>query len=121
MLPPGKGGGGKAHSVEVDGAGMPPPGRRRRPGGVVHSFTFVYILGAYRWYAVGFFLSSALPSICVHFQFLSVAEWVLTGGEARVAGHINLATAAWGINLTAKALRSSVWEYIAVRENLNSG
>jgi hypothetical protein len=39
-------------------------------------------------------------------------SWVLpngclfTGGEARVAGPIHLATAAWGINLTAKALRS---------------
>jgi hypothetical protein len=40
-----------------------------------------------------FFLSSALPGICVHFQFLGVAEWVLTGGEARVAGPIHLATA----------------------------
>ena len=33
-------------------------------------------------------------------------QWVLAGGEAWVAGFIHLATAAWGVNLIAKALRS---------------
>ena len=34
-----------------------------------------------------------------------VADWVLAGGEARVAGSFHLAIAAWGVNLIAKALR----------------
>ena len=56
-------------------------GTRRGRGKIVASEDFasflIYVFVRSSFSPLGFFLSSALPGICVHFQFLGIVDWVL--------------------------------------------